>query len=121
MTPKDLDKHSQDLAEKIVSGIVAEPTKAGEYKARLVETFKDIYDIGAGDSATDPKDLTNIKSFLLSKTYWGLAIAAFAQIAPKFGLHIGSEQTTQYASEIVSGIGTILATYGRYKAFKQLS
>lgn len=121
MAPLELDERCRELAAKIVDGLLADPTKAGDYKARLVETFKDIYNIGAGDSVSSPKDLTNVKSVLLSKTYWGIAIAAFAQIAPHFGLHIGSDQTTQYASEIVSGLGSVLAAYGRYKAFKQLA
>lgn len=121
MSDQDLDKHCQDLADKIVTSIVESPAKAGEYKARLVETLKEMYNIGAGDSVADPKTITNVKSVLLSKTYWGIAIGAFAQIAPHFGLHIGSDQTTQYAAEVVSGIGTALAAYGRYKAFKQLA
>lgn len=121
MKPLDLDKHCQDLAGKIVDSILADSTKAAEYKLSLVETLKDLYDIGAGDAIADPKTIQSVKSVLMSKTYWGLALGALGQIAPHFGFHLGSEQATQYASEIVSGIGTALAAYGRYKAFKQLA
>lgn len=121
MTKEDLHSHCQDLASKIVDGIVADPTKAGEYKARLVETFEDVYQIGAGDGATDPKDLKQAKSMLLSKTMWGIVITLAAQAAPKLGLHIGSDMTTQYASEIVTLLGSAFAMYGRYKAFKTLA
>jgi uncharacterized membrane protein len=121
MTSVELHSHCQDLAEKIVTGIVSDPTKAGDYKARLVESLEDVYKIGEGDSAVDPKDLKQAKSILLSKTFWGIVIAAAAQVAPKFGLHIGSDQMTQYASEIVSLIGSAFAMYGRYKAFQTIA
>lgn len=107
----------QDLAHKVVTAIVRAPDKEQEHEATLVETFKDVYDMGAGDAAGDP---AQAKSLLLSKTFWGIIIGGAAQIAPRVGLHIGSDQVTTWSFNIVSLLGSGLAMYGRLKAMKKI-
>jgi len=62
--------------------------------------------------------MEDVKSFLLSKTLWGVIVSFVGLILTQLGF-----DTTMLAGldgEIVSVIGLVLATYGRFKAVKKL-
>ena len=62
------------------------------------------------------------KPWYLSKTLWGLAVAAVAMLLQwRFGIKIGdqglvTDEVVNVASSIVQVIGVGLAAYGRVKA-----
>lgn len=63
----------------------------------------------------------NTKSFLASKTIWGVLVAALPAIIGLFGLHITDVGTftagaQQNVDEITTLVGSALAVYGRLKA-----
>ena len=68
--------------------------------------------------------MQNAKSFLASRTVWGVVIALGAQVADRWGFRIDQElqdQTVDIILQVVSVAGAALAIYGRVKATKQLS
>lgn len=67
--------------------------------------------------------LNENKPWWQSKTVWGGAIALAAGVAGAFGLSIGPDEQEALASAIVgvaSGVGGLLAIYGRIKASKAI-
>jgi len=63
----------------------------------------------------------NTKSFLASKTLWGVLVAALPAILGLFGLHITdmgafTEQAQANVDSITTLVGSGLAIYGRVKA-----
>ncbi len=61
------------------------------------------------------------KSFLLSKTLWGVVISMVAMIAPQLGLSPFSEGDVAGLTEnIVAFLGAALAIYGRITAKKRI-
>ncbi len=67
----------------------------------------------------------NAKSFLASKTLWGVLVAALPAILGLFGLHITDVGTftaavQQNVDEITTLAGSAFAVYGRVKATANL-
>lgn len=57
------------------------------------------------------------KSFLLSKTVWGLVLAVASPIAARYGFTIDE---AAWVNDIVTALGAALAIYGRFTATKEL-
>lgn len=57
------------------------------------------------------------KSFLLSKTLWGLVFAAFAPwLSKKFGIVLDDASQQVVLDEVIQGVGLLFAAYGRVVA-----
>ena len=59
------------------------------------------------------------KFFLTSKTVWGAFLAVAPTILPMFGMSFGADDVTFINSQIdaiMTGVGGLLALYGRVKA-----
>lgn len=65
--------------------------------------------------------MNDAKSFLLSKTLWGILISAAGAILPKIGLMPFTDAgADEMAGLIVTILGAIFAVYGRIVAQKPL-
>jgi len=65
--------------------------------------------------------MNDAKSFLLSKTIWGVVITLFGVVMSNFGWTPFDEVTSQeLAGQVVSVLGGILAVAGRVKASRPL-
>jgi len=72
-------------------------------------------------------DATQTKSLLISRTFWGAAVAAVAGIAAISGHVISAEDQTAFVDNVVdiatgiaSVVGAAIAIYGRLKATKMI-
>jgi len=67
------------------------------------------------------KKMNDAKSFLLSKTLWGIVISALGSILPKVGLMPFTEAGAgEVAGMIVTVLGGLFAIYGRVAAQKAI-
>ncbi len=55
------------------------------------------------------------KSIFSSKTFWGLVLAIAAPLAAKYGYTLDTEG---WSNDLVTGIGAVLAIWGRWTATK---
>lgn len=59
------------------------------------------------------------KGLLASKTFWGLVLLIAARFVPDLGV-VSGDELAQAFELILSGVGTLLALYGRIKARKTI-
>lgn len=67
--------------------------------------------------------MTEVKSFLKSKTVWGAVVAGLAMLAKILGYEFGLEDQTMLVDGIIGAVGiggSLLAIYGRVVASKKL-
>lgn len=62
--------------------------------------------------------MDDVKSFILSKTIWGVVITALGSFMHSKGLDASG--LTGMDGEIVTVLGAVLAIYGRVKAVKKI-
>lgn len=62
--------------------------------------------------------MEEVKSFILSRTLWGLILALAGGIMDKMGFE--TTALNGLDGDIVSILGLAFATYGRFKAVKKL-
>lgn len=61
------------------------------------------------------------KNILMSKTFWGAALALVAVLFPGVFVTLGLGDSAMLADKIVGGLGAVLAIYGRFAATSTVS
>ncbi len=67
--------------------------------------------------------MDNVKSFVASKTIWGVIISMIAQVLGRWGYEIGPELQGQAVDLILQGValaGAALAIWGRITASRRI-
>jgi hypothetical protein len=111
------------IAQKIVTDFKNDPANVDMKVTKLAATLLDSYNHGLKDSTAAIEQAgakEEVKSLLLSKTFWGIAISLAAPLLKHAGLNVDSD-TTDIAAQIVTAAGAVLAIWGRMSATKKVT
>ena len=67
-------------------------------------------------------DPTQVKSFLISVTLWGVLVSAFATFMPHIYSNIfGTTSQAQIVQGAMQAVGIVITIYGRFRATKTIT
>lgn len=133
---KESDKNAEQIAELEASASkqsapVVSPMKKNVENAKVTIVGALDEAIRSGEREKEDHSLrfsrhniemgrTDEKNLLLSKTFWGVVILVLAPNLKWFGIDLDAEDYTIVGSEIITGIGALLAIIGRIGAKRKI-